>query len=179
MQIMIFATIAACVGTILTVSRWGKAMFHYGSKSVMMVSCVLTALTPLFFLFSTPGNIWPTLLHNLLGAMFWCGCNLAANTMQLSFSTEETRPSYIAVFSCVTCLAGTTLGSLTGGFLLDFMEQASLFTGFFDRYKALILLATILRLASVFLLVPRLSNDHSGTAKDLVFGLLRTVHHHR
>ena len=58
--------------------------------------------------------------------------------MQLSTSPDEMRPSYIAVFSCVTALVGTTLGTLTGGVLLESWEKAGWFAGAFDRYKALI-----------------------------------------
>ena len=100
MQIMIFATIAASVATVLCISRWGRAMDKYGCKSVMLVTCIVASLTPAFYVFQTPGSIWPTLLHNFIGAAFWCGANLAANSMQLSSSPDDLRPTYIAVFSC-------------------------------------------------------------------------------
>ena len=57
------------------------------------------------------------------------------------------------MFSCVTAIAGVALGSLTGGLLLEIWEAAGWFTGFFDRYKALIALSTLLRLCTVVLLV--------------------------
>ncbi len=172
-QIMIFGTVASCISAIFTVQRWGKALYHYGSRNVMLVSCIGAAITPAFYLFSSPGNIWPTLLHNFFGAMFWCGANLSANNMQLSISAPETRPSYIAVFSCVTALAGVTLGSLSAGGLLRVFEASHLFTGWFDRYKMLFLIATVLRLGSVLLLVPRMEKDKEATPKDLIYAILR------
>ncbi|MCR5004434.1 MAG: MFS transporter [Clostridiales bacterium] len=170
-QIMLFATIAASVATILCISRWGKAMDRYGCKSVMLVTCVVASLTPAFYVFQTPGSIWPTLLHNFFGAVFWCGANLAANSMQLSSSPDDLRPTYIAVFSCVTALVGGTLGSLTGGTILEFCETQGWFVGWFDRYKALFVLEVILRLGFVLLFVPKLSNDKEGTSKDLLKGI--------
>ena len=136
-QIMVFATVASCIGAILTVQRWGSGIYSFGTRNIMFLACLGASLTPLFYLFSSPGNIWPTLLHNFIGAMFWCGGNLACTTMQMNASAEDTRPSYIAVFSCVTALAGTALGSLFAGTLLKAFAASGLFTGWFDRYKML------------------------------------------
>lgn len=172
-QIMVFATVASCVGAILTVRLWGSAAYGYGSANVMFMACIGASLTPLFYLFSSPGNVWPTLLHNLIGAMFWCGSNLACNAIQLSASREETRPSYIAVFSCVTALMGTALGSLSAGALLKFFSRNGMFTGTFDRYKVLFVIATVLRLGCVLLLVPGMENDRPATIRDMLRAIRR------
>ena len=110
-------------------------MDAFGSRSVMLVSTVGAATANLFYLFNTPGAVWPVLLRNAMGAAFWCGSNLAANNMQLYASPDDKRPIFIAVFSCVTAIAGVALGSLTGGLLLESWEAAGWFTGFFDRYS--------------------------------------------
>lgn len=36
-QIMIFGTITAAVAAIVTVPKWGKAIFHYGSRNIFLV----------------------------------------------------------------------------------------------------------------------------------------------
>ena len=171
-DIVLFATIASAVSTILVIRQWGKVMFRFGCRTVMAVTCVAASLTPLFYLFSSPHNIWPTLLHNFLGAAFWCGSTLAATSMQLSASPDDTRPTYVAVFSLVTALFGATLGSLSGGAVLHFMESRNLFTGAFDRYKMLFLMEVVLRLGFVLLLVPRLENDRDKTVKDFFLSLI-------
>jgi uncharacterized membrane protein len=99
-------------------------MDSFGSRSVMLVASVGAAIANLFYLFSTPGAVWPVLLRNAIGAAFWCGSNLAANNMQLYASPDDKRPIFIAVFSCVTAIAGVALGSLTGGLLLESWEAA-------------------------------------------------------
>ena len=172
-QMMVFSTAAASIATILVSSRWGKALDHFGCRSVMMAAAGVNALIDGFYLFSTPGNVAPVLLRNFVGALFWSGVNLAANSMQLSASPDETRPSCIAFFACVTSLAGTALGALTGGLLLEGWQSAGWFSGSFDRFKALILLAVILRLTVAVFLVPPLQNDREGTPRLLlqsVFG---------
>jgi len=107
--------------------------------------------------------------------MCWSGTNLAANSMQLSATPDEGRPAYIAVFACVTSLVGVSLGTMCGGALLEAWEDAGWFTGggFLDRVKVLVILATTLRLLSVWLLVPPLENDREGTPRQLLSALLR------
>ncbi len=162
-QIMLFGTIAAALATILIMPVWGRLLDRFGCRNVMMVAGIGASLTPAFYLLSTPGSVLPTFLHNFIGALFWSGANLSANSMQLSYSPDETRPSYIAVFSCVTALVGATLGSLSGGTLLELLEARQLFTGSFDRYKLVILISVLLRAMFVMLLVPRMDNDREET----------------
>ncbi len=171
-QMMVFSTAASSVATVLVMARWGKALDRFGCRSVMLVSAAAASVTDAFYLFSTPGNIWPVLLRNFFGAMFWSGSNLAANSMQLSASPDETRPSYIAVFACVTSLAGVTLGTLAGGALLEGWEKAGLFSGGLDRMKVLILLSAVLRMLVALVLVPPLKNDREGTPRQLLASLL-------
>lgn len=170
MQITVFGTVAASIATVIIVPRWGRALDQFGARNVMLLGCIGASLTPLFYLISTPGNVIPTLMHNLVGALFWCGSNLAANSMQLSTSPDESRPTYIALFSCVTALVGSALGTMMGGWLLEWWDGAGWFVGFFDRYKVLILLSVVLRFGFTMLLVPHMEKTaaDSGTPKDVL-----------
>ena len=178
-QMMVFGTAASAVATILVMSRWGRALDRFGCRSVMLTAAAVTSLVDGFYLLSVPGSVWPVLLRNFIGAMFWSGSNLAANSMQLSASPDEGRPSYIAVFACVTALAGTALGTLAGGAMLEAWQSAGWFQyGFLDRYKALILCSVSLRFLVVALLVPPLQNDRDGTPRQLLssfFGAFRRI----
>ena len=175
MQLMIFATVTASVATILMIQRWGKALFRYGGKNVMTVTVGASVLMPLFFLFQTPGSVVPIFLYHFLGNLFFCGSNLAASSMQLSLSPDDTRPTYVAIFSCVTSIIGGTLSSLLSGFALQTMEDNHLFEGFFDRYKMMFVISVILRLAVFLIFIPRLEQDsgvEEGTPKDVLKCLL-------
>ena len=178
MQITVFASIASAVVSIVAMPFWGKMVDRFGCRNVMLVSGTVAALTPLFYLFSSPGNIWPTLLHNTVGAMFWCGSNLTANTMQLTCSPDKNRPTYIAVFCCITAFAGATLGSLAGGGLLEFWNSRNMFTGTVDRYQVLFILSCVLRLGGVLLLAPRFEADSDLRPKDLIRCVLRPFGNH-
>ncbi len=172
MQITIFGTVAASLATVLAVPRWGRTLDRFGSRNVMLIGCIGASLTPAFYLLSTPGNIWPTLLHNVIGALFWSASNLAANSMQLSASPDESRPTYIALFSCITCLVGIAFGTMTGGWFLEWCNANNWFTGFFDRYKVLILLSVVLRFGFTLLLVPPMPNENDATVQDALRGIL-------
>ena len=168
MQMMLFGTIAAALSTILMEPKWGKAIHRFGCKPVMKVCMIVECIMPLVYVTSVKGSFVPMLLMNLIGAMFWCGANLSASNMQLNYSPDETRSSYIAVFACVTALVGTTLGSLSGGALLDHWSERQMFTGFIDRYKVLFMISSGLRLLVWLLLIPRLEDDSDSTAKDVL-----------
>lgn len=168
MQIMIFSTIASSAVSIFAMPRWGSLIDRFGCRNVMMVSCSVASLTPLFYLFSTPGNIWPTLLHNVVGAAFWSGDNLTCSNMQLSCSPDETRPTYIAFISCVTALCGSTLGSLSGGALLEIWHSHNTFTGLFDRYQVLCIISCVLRFGLAMLLIPRFDRDNDASLSDVL-----------
>ena len=168
MQMMLFGTIAAALATIGMEPLWGRMIHRFGCKPVMRVCMFVEAVIPLVYLMSVKGSFIPMLLMNLIGAMFWCGNNLCANNMQLNYSPNETRASYIAVFACVTALAGTTLGSLAGGALLDHWKAAETFTGFFDRYKILFACSAGLRFMVWLFLMPRLEDDSTYSAKDVL-----------
>ena len=175
MQMTIFGTAAASIATVLVMTRWGKAMNAYGCRNVMLISALVTSLTDMFYLFSVPGSVWPVLLRNFFGAACWSGCNLAANSMQLSTSPDEARPSYIAVFACITCLAGVALGTLCGGTLLEVWEARGWFDGGLDRVKVLVLLSTGLRLLVAACLVPPLENDRDLTFRQVLVSVYGSI----
>lgn len=173
MQMMVFGTAASSVAAILVMQRWGRALNEYGCRSVMLVAAFLAGIMDAFYLFSTPGSVWPVLLRNFFGAMCWSGSNLAANSMQLSATPDEGRPSYIAVFACVTSLIGVALGTMCGGALLESWESAGWFvSGGLDRLKMLVLLSVVLRILVAVFLVPPLENDREGTPRQLISAIL-------
>lgn len=168
MQYTLCSQVMAAAVTVLVVSHWGRLLDHFGSKPVLWCSCIVASITPLFFLFSTYGSIWPTLLHNLIGAAFWSGANLAATSLQLSASPDEQRPSYVAVFSCVTSLLGAFLGILTGGVILEgIRSNPVLHSSIPDRYQFMIAVSVILRVCSVLIFIPRLDNSGGYTVSGM------------
>lgn len=173
MQWTLCSQVTAAIVAALVVPRWGRLFDRYGSKSVLMVAGTVAALTPAAFLFATYGSVWPALFHNFVGAAFWNAADLAATNMQLTSSPNEQRPSYIAFFSCFTSLFGSFLGVLTGGAILEGLQQLQPLGGIWtDRYKLLIALAVASRFIVVVLCVPKLANNRMATARDLLRDVL-------
>lgn len=180
MEYTLCSNVTAAAITILCVTHWGKLLDHFGSKPVLWCTCSVASLTPLFFLFSSPGNIWPTLLHNLLGAAFWCGANLAATGLQLSASPDDQRPSYVAFFSCFTSLIGSFLGILFGGMLLEGInDNAAAGALITDRYKFMIAVSVVLRFTAVLIIMPRLDNNREYTVVGMFRELRLRLQEHR
>lgn len=172
MQITVFGTVTASLFTVIAIRRWGHLLDRFGSRNVMLISALIGSVTQMFYIFSVPGSIWPTFLYNAVGALFWSGSNLAANGLQLSASSAEERPSYIAVFACITALAGTALGTLCGSTILTACEVRNLFTGYFDRYKLLITIATVLRVLTVIIFVPKMPNENNSSVREMISDVL-------
>ena len=97
--------------------------------------------------------------------------------MKIKRPNTQRIKNEIPSFSEATSLAGTTLGTLTGGLLLEGWQSAGWFTGGFDRFKALILLAVCCRLAVAVFLAPPLQNDRDGTPKQLIQSVLNGLAH--
>ncbi len=171
MQVTLFGTVAVAVVTVLVIPRWGRLLNAFGCKPVMRVSGYCSTLSLALFLFMREGSVVPYLLYSVLSTAFLCATTLSCNSMQLSYSPEDERASYIAFFSCITCLAGTALGNLAGGALLD-VSPYMIFNGF-DKYKMLISLSAILRLLAVALCVGKLTNDRDGDDRALLSSLFK------
>jgi len=160
-QIMIFGTLSGSIATIAIMPWWGKVLDRHGPRRVMLLAFAGAPLSASFYLLARPGSVLPVFLHNFVGALFWSGTNLSATTLQLSCSPDDIRSAHIAVFSSVTALVGTAFGALTGGALLEICAANQWFSGAFDRYKVLVLLAVILRFSTALLLVPRLQDGYA------------------
>ena len=73
----------------------------------------------------------------------------------------------------MTALFGASFGSLASGFALDLIKSTGWFTGWFDPYKALFVLAVVLRAAVLATFLPRLTNDNQKKLPDLIRAILR------
>jgi MFS family permease len=91
----------------------------------------------------------------------------------MSYSPDDERPTYIAIFACVTALFGSFLGVFLGGAFLEwlpgFMHQAGITIGGRqpDQFKVLFAMSVIFRLLAVFIFVPRLENDRDSNLREL------------
>ena len=91
----------------------------------------------------------------------------------LGITPAGQRPTYVALFSAITSIAGSFLGVLTGGALLQGIQDTVAATGMTilgwvpNHYAIVFVLAVILRVTVVLLFVPKLTNDKAFTYRDM------------
>ena len=117
----------AVMRTIMQVGQFGASYWlgpfsdRYGNRPVLIVSQLLVATGPLFFLLSSPEQpYW------IYGAwIMWsayAGINLCLPNLMLKLSDGRDHASYIGTYFAVTslCYAGSTVA---GGFLFDYLNE--------------------------------------------------------
>jgi MFS family permease len=178
LQVTLASQVTAAVATMLVISRWGHLMDRFGNKPVMWISSLVTALTPLIMLFSAKGSPVTLFLFHAIGASFWCATNMGAMNTLLGISPDNQRPTYVALFSAITSIAGAFLGVLSGGAILqgiqDTVAANNITIGGWvpDHYAIVFVLAVIARLAVVVFFVPKLTNDKDYTYLDMQRAIL-------
>jgi len=171
LQATIVNAIVPCIITILVVMRWGKAIHIFGCKNVLIVSGLFAGACRIPFFFCTPNNLVLSLIccaTKSLFAAFWCGSCISCNYLQLSTSPDDMRPSYLAVYNVVIALVGSSLGAILAGIFLDTCVENNWFTGFFDRYKALFVIATLVHYGVCIPLIFSMPDDSNKTPKQLL-----------
>ena len=173
LEVTLAGQMTAAFVTVVVISKWGRTIDRYGSKPVLMIACTMHAINPLIMLFAKPEQVLTLFLLHLVGAAFWSASNLACVNLQMSCSPDDDRPTYIAIFSCVTSLVGAFFGVFLGGAFLEwlhvFVEQVNFTINGNppDQYKMIFTVSVIFRLITVFIFLPRLQNDKDSGIRDL------------
>jgi len=170
-SIIIFGQIVAQVMVLLVVSRWGVFLDRYGSVPMMMISTICSTLFVAVWLFASPGLIWPMLVFNLAGGVFWCALDAAMVNMQLSHTPSEGRPAALAVYAVFTSVAAATALIFGGAFLealSPIMERVSLTIAGtpFDHYKVLFIVTFLVRSIVIAVFLPRVWNEKGMTLRE-------------
>jgi len=164
MNLIIFGQITSQVMALLVISRWGVILDRYGSVPTMMVSSIVSTLVGFVWLFAVPGVVWPILVFNMIGGMFWCANDACMVNMQFSHTPSEERSTALAVYAVITSLAAAA-ALIVGGAVLEtlspIMEQLALtFAGTaFDHYKLVFLIAIVARFTVIGAFLPRVWNE--------------------
>jgi MFS family permease len=102
----------------LTIAPWmGRLVDRWGNRPVMIISQLITATGPLFFLAATPDRPW------LVAGAFavwiaYAGLNVGLDNIKLKLASEENNAPYIAAFHAISDLANA-LTIIVGGMLLE------------------------------------------------------------
>lgn len=185
MQVTIAGQIASSLITVLVLPFWGRFIDRFGGKATLKIACTSVGILSLIWQISTPGSMLPMLLYNLMGAAFWCASDLTGSTLLMETSAQEQRSSYIAIFACVTSIAGTFTAVLGGGAVLQIIGDAAAANGWMmfgqplDQYKVIFLMNTLARLLVVFLILPHVRDSKNTTLREVRLALAEDMKMHR
>jgi MFS family permease len=100
------------------IAPWmGRLVDRFGSRPVMIVTGLIVAAGPLFFLFSTPQRPW------LVGGAFvawiaYAGLNVGLDNIKLKLAPADNNAPYLAVYHATGELANG-IAAVGGGMLFD------------------------------------------------------------
>jgi MFS family permease len=169
-EITITGQIVCNITTIFFIAKWGKFVDKYGNKPTLYITCTLTALILLLWLFATPENYIPVLIFNLIGGMIWCGTDITNQNMLITNTPTENRSMYVAIYFAITTIFGNALAYVLGGYFLEHIENITqhfvILGRNFNNYELLIIAGILLRLAAIPLLVG-LADERSSSMQKV------------
>ena len=174
--------------SVLAVARWGRTLDSHGNKPVMQVANGILCIAPFLWIF-TGNNVISIVLIMIIGLMqglLLPGFDLGANNIMLGHAPKVNRSMFIAVYFMCTSIIGIGLANATGGWLLD--NVFSVFEGAggalvgvtLTRYSYLFALTALLRCFMVYIALPRMVKEDSGTSASALLsaafkGARRTI----
>jgi MFS family permease len=155
---MIAVTATALLAGVATARRGGRAVDRWGVRRVLFISYLFWSIIPLLWLFATPrtGVFWVGLGNVIFGVFSLMGNN-AGVKLVTRFPHAAERSMYVAVSNSVASLAAG-LGAFAAGSFLRAVGSRSLSIGGLavGGFPMLFILSAVLRLVSVFTLVPKI-----------------------
>ncbi len=126
----------------LMITLWGRLADRIGNRPVLLVNCLLTALSPLLWLYadSSELSVWVLLplLHLIQGGTF-AALELSTTNIQMELAPPARQSGYFAIAAATIGTAGA-LGTTLGGILAEIPSIG--ITGLF-------VLSALVRLASI------------------------------
>jgi MFS family permease len=156
--------IIPAVATILFLRKIGQAYDRYGFRPVLILSCAVSLIIPLFWLFATPASNWFLYPINVLSGIFNIGIELAIMSLAIFLAPHEARSAYIAMKNVAMSLVGFVPAILLGGFLSDQLKQVLLSAHLpfvrgqeLNPFHVLLVLSFMLRMLTLLVFARRLS----------------------
>ena len=114
-----FALLAAqgaglAAAKVASAPAWGRWVDRAGARRVLVVCTAGLALSPLAWIASAPGRLWPLALETALGGVLLGGQSVAGFALPLSVAPARERPFYLAVVAAAGG-AAFALTSAAGG----------------------------------------------------------------
>ncbi len=170
----ILQQIIGFVATILFMRRIGRLNDSFGFKPILQLSCIVQAISPLTWLFTTPANYGIIGISNFFAGIFGPAIDLAILSLAIFLAPNEDRITYLAGKNVTTALLGFVPATMLGGFLSDSLQPVianadiHFFAGHtFTAFHVLVLLSAGLRAFTALVFLPRLREAEDTTGISL------------
>lgn len=183
-RITLFNQITSNLVTVLFVSRWGRLIDQHGNKPIMQIAGVACIFIPIIWLFVTPSNTWLIVVQSIVNGFFWPSMDLGQQNLSLNLSGEKNRTMYLAVFFACINLVGVALGNSVGGFLVQVPYTAlegvglQFFGTTLTKYHYVFITSTLMRLVTIFVILPLVKEEETGGPGQVVNQLLSGSKNH-
>ena len=148
------------------IAPWmGRLVDRWGNRPVMLVSQLLVATGPLFFLFATPEWRW-LLAGAYVVWIAYAGLNVGLDNIKLKLAPEDNNAPYIAMYQAASDLANG-VAIIIGGLVLDRLKAGG--SDVVMLYAAVFLAGWIGRTLAAALLA-RIEEPGARRLLDLVRG---------
>ena len=142
------------IGTMLAGRKVGELVDRYGVKRMLFCGHLFWAILPAFWILATPQTaLWWLAASALTGSISSLTAMNAANKLVTRLPESAHVAMYVAVSTCVGCLAGG-MGPLLGGFILNVLKSWSWVIGAWTivGFHVLFVASLVLRLLSAQLI---------------------------
>lgn len=151
---------------LLALRLWGRAIDRFGSRPIIAVAVLFTALHPLYYFASARGFLAPLFIDAVSSGVFWGGFNLAVFSLLLGLAPERGREMYYAVFAATAGLA-MAASSVVAGAVAEAVEPVAAFGRTFNGREVLFASVCALRLACLPLVL-RLAEPRARDVRFVV-----------
>src|SRR6185312_2992041 len=149
------------------VYMWRTLGDHFGTKPVLRIGSYLIACTPVLWLISAPGRVWPVIIVEVLSGVGWSAYHVSLSNLALKLAPDDSRPSYLGAFGAFSGVA-EGMAPLISGALLTVLAASP--TPTLGEFRAMMIVQLVL--FGVATIVPQWIREPRGTA---VGHLIRVV----
>lgn len=175
-SILIFSQLIGNLATVLSINLLGRLADKFGGKPVTAICCFFVMTLPVLWCFATPGNYYfIVFLINFLSGVFQAGFLMTSVNLSIWMAPGKNRSMYIANYTLITSIAGTSVAYILGGSFMEFTNQwisnlhITLFAGQqFSNYHALFILSSLLRLSALMIFLPMIREENSTTVVNMI-----------
>ncbi len=114
--IQFYGTISAVAGMV-SLRAWGRLIDRYGNKNSMRIATVMSAVSPLPWLFATPSSLWLIYTEAAFSGVLWAGVGIVITNFVLTIAPAGRQQSYSGVFGAMSGLAMMSTMLLSGALM--------------------------------------------------------------